>query len=211
MRWRCGSWGLGAAGLLALAGLPACSAVLGIKDLPGPSDAGGGADLDEDGGTPGRPEASTEAPDTGGGRTPDANDPAAVFLGTWQLSQGSQILSSCTFASNDQGPVAEPTTIALVWGRGSTTDLFGQYTGAGSTGCTIAANVENGVAVGVPGQTCTQMVPTQSGTETDIITLVSFTFTITGNTGHTLVKATDKDEATNAGCTVGDDATYVRQ
>jgi hypothetical protein len=219
---RFGLWSVG--GLMAVAVLPACSAVLGIKDLPG-KDAGDGTGLEEDaGGSSGAssgapdtggnsPDASSGAadaggrsPDAGGGGTPDASDPAAPFLGTWQLTGGMQILSSCTQVSDDM-VYQEPTTIALVWVRGTKTDLFGTYTGQDSSGCTIAANVQNGVAVGVPGQTCTQFV---SG-GTDLITLVDATFTISGNTAQGVEHATDENEANGATCKLTDEATFTRE
>jgi hypothetical protein len=171
--------------------------VLGIKDLPGPVDSG-------DGNTGGERDAG--AADAGGGGMPDANDPAAVFLGTWQVSGGTQTLSNCTFAAHD-GTEIVPTTVQIVWVRGTTTDIVGTYQGMNSTGCTIAADVHGNVATGVRGQTCTQFVQA----ETDVLTLGTYSFTIAGNTAHQLVTAKDVDQASGASCDLSGDSTYTRQ
>jgi hypothetical protein len=132
----------------------------------------------------------------------------AAFLGTWQVSGGIQTMSSCTFAKNDASNNV-PTTVELVWVRGTTSDLVGTYQGAGSSGCSIEANVSGNVATGVvPQPPCTEVA---LNGETDSITLQSSTFTLSGNTAHEVVRALDQDETSGpASCEISGDTTLTK-
>ena len=219
----------GVMALLALLGPPAlgCSAILGIKDLPGPD--GGGDDSGEpsSGSASGSGSGSTSGSGSGSGSgsasgsgsrsgsasgsgasSGSSTDPLAAFLGTWEISGGTQTLSSCTFADND-GTITVPTTVQLVWVRGTTSDIVGTYQGAGSSGCSVEANVNGNVATAViPQPPCTEVA--QDG-EVDSITLQSSTFTISGSTAHEVLEALDSDTTTGpATCEISGDSTLTK-
>ena len=215
---------VGVMALLTLLGPAAlgCSSILGIKDLPGPDDGGDDAEPSS-GSASGSGSGSTSGSGSGsasGGRSGSTSgsgsgadtgtpaDPLTPFLGTWQVTAGIQTLLSCTFAGNDSSNNV-PTTVQLVWVRGTTSDIVGTYQGAGSSGCSIEANVSGNVATGVvPQPPCTEVASAQ---ETDRITLQSSTFTISGNTAHEVLRALDEDETTGpASCEIAGDTTLAK-
>jgi hypothetical protein len=125
------------------------------------------------------------------------------------VTGGIQVQSSCTFASDDMSNDV-PTTVQLVWVRGTTSDLYGTYQGVGSSGCSLAANVNGNVAAGVvPQAPCVEV--STDGTQTYSVTLQSATFTISGNTAHETLRALDQDETTGtASCEISGDTTLTK-
>jgi hypothetical protein len=134
------------------------------------------------------------------------NSRIAMFLGTWQTTGGSQTLSQCTNPNADQ-TVSVPTTIALTFTPGTTSDLIGTYSGQSSTGCSFLANaVSNTTATAAAGQTCTEFA---SG-DTEVLTLATYTFMLSGNTAGESATGVLVDQTNPASCDVSESATYSR-
>ncbi len=216
-----------------------CSTVLGISNLPQLSDGGTGSGGGGDGGGSGSGGSSGSSGSTsasgssgsgssgssgasgssgssgssaadGGGSSgspvDSGNSRIAMFLGTWQTTGGSQTLSQCTNPGADQ-TVPTPTTIALTFTAGTTSDLVGTYSGQDSTGCSFLANVVSSTtATAAAGQTCKEFT---SG-DTEVLTLGSYSFSLSGNTAGESATGVLVDQTNPASCNVSADATYSR-
>jgi hypothetical protein len=129
-----------------------------------------------------------------------------AFLGTWQLTSGQQDLSNCTNPNAD-GNTLEATTIQLVFTVGTTSDLVGKYQGQGSSGCSFNVNVSGNVATALPNQTCTEV----GTSETDLLSLASYTFTLSGTASDEAANGTITDEAdTSITCDFQGEGTYQK-
>jgi hypothetical protein len=210
-----------------------CSSILGIGDLPAPSDAGTAASSSDgsgsgSGGSSGAGSTSSGSggssgagsgggsseggsggssgggSSSGGTANDGGNSAVAAFLGTWQLTGGTETLSMCTTGA-DQTDV-EPTTIMLTFAPGATSDLVGTYGGQGSTGCSFLANVSGAVLTAPAGQTCTEF----SSGDTDVLTLMTYTFTRSGNTAGESATGVIVDQTNPAMCDLSETATYTK-
>ena len=129
-----------------------------------------------------------------------------MFLGTWQTTGGSQTLSQCTNPNANQ-TVSVPTTIALSFTAGTTSDLVGTYSGQDSSGCSFLANVVSSTTATAPaGQTCTEFVDG----DTEVLTLATYTFMFSGNTAGETATGVLTDQTNPASCDVSASATYSR-
>ena len=209
-------------GVLAVAASLAfgCSAILGIDNLPGPSDAGGdgaGSGSGGSGSSSGVASSGVTASGVGvtssgvssGGVTDSGGRTGiAAFLGTWKTAAGVETLSGCTQGVPDQHN-AVPTTIDLVFTPGTTSDLVGTYTGQNSSGCSFLANVSGTTVTAPAGQKCTE----SSGTDTEVVTLESYSFAITGTAGtaaNEVASGTITDETTSVTCDLSSRTTYTK-
>jgi hypothetical protein len=130
----------------------------------------------------------------------------AAFLGTWQLTSGDQDLSNCTNPNAD-GDTLEPTTIQIVFTMGTTSDLVGTYQGQDSSGCSFKVNVSGNVATALPNQTCTEV----GTSETDLLSLASYSFTLSGTASDEAANGTITDENDpSITCGFRGEATYAK-
>jgi hypothetical protein len=225
---------------LGVSGALGCSAILGIGDLPGGDAGTGSGDAGTSSGASssgsgttsgvatssgasgsgagasgsGSGGAASGSGSSGGGATSSggtgdsgANTALAAFLGTWQLTSGEQTLENCTDPNAD-GAETSPTTIQIVFKPGTTSDLIGTYQGQDSSMCSFAVNLASATELtAVPGQTCAEM----GATETDLLELASYSFTITGDASDESAAGMIIDENdTTLTCDLSATATYEK-
>jgi len=137
----------------------------------------------------------------GGG--PGGGDAGALqlFIGTWHPTTGSLTLTCAGQAQTDTNPTD------TIWEKGTTSDLLQP---PDSSGCTFLANASGRTAVGVPNQSCTQGM----GSDSLQLTVTSYMFTV-GASGTTATESGSGTAVVTTGgtavsCTLTESASYTK-